>query len=510
MKSFIYLQRFLVVFSVLCHFAINSYSQLVDRDSLTINNKLNKIINQLDSLTKKDKPQLQSVGTLSLNTTSIPIHYNAAITKRHWVTCCFRKGVMLSIKSNNFLFIDSISLLIKDGYIVEINVFSDNKKFENKGAPIEITSSRLSKGDLLYNIFKPNESISLTDILLFNSFNSYTADDGYYLLNNTKKSITLNRKIYDLTDSSNLDITYLNAFNFDFSGNTSPSYLGLFNVFAPTTRLFKNKKWGFMAGIEKINYSNGNINGNDSNQIEYFVQNLVNRFDATKNMNNNNYTVRDSASYSKQYNEYTYSSKNTVWSFYFEPTYRLTHYDPSDPKAGLYLHLHFELLVNDWSRTANIQNIQDTALVNAGSNTLTPNSKLLFVSPTQIVSNYNFLTGCFGAGFTFYCSPFKSKKIHFLFQPTFGMAVNAPDFNLIDNPENPPAPNGTFSGSVTDSYLSAFYLIRSSFIETFSSSIQFVLGINIRGQFPSNNPQYAAYAGVNLDLMSLEKLFTTP
>src|SRR5580704_4024473 len=200
------------------------------------------------------------------------------------------------------------------------------------------------------------------------------------------------------TKPPSLYITFLNAANFDFSGKLSTTYMGIFKLFAPN---INKSNWGFIAGIEKINYSAGNINGNDSTQTEYFIQNfLLNPINhVTIDPVTGTYTnyIQPGARYLQQYNQYSYKTSNTVWSFYAEPMYRLPFLKGSkDDRQGFYVHLHAELLENEWTKTVNIKNLYqnpDTLVVI--SNTQSQEG-FYWVANNPITSNYNFLTGYFG------------------------------------------------------------------------------------------------------------------
>ena len=296
-------------------------------------------------------------------------------------------------------------------------------------------------------------------------------------------------------DSTNDHLTLLSALNFDFSGKLTASYLGLFNIFAPN---IKKTRWGFITGIEKINYSNGNINGNDTGQFVYSqVNTLLNPLDFYKPTD----TVRQGATYLRQYNKYTFSNANTVWSFYIQPLFKL---GSPDKKTGVYLHFHAELLVNQYSRTTNIQTIsQDTQAVAANQTHNGYNR----VQNNPIIGNSNFISGYFGAGVTFYLKPFEKPRTHFFFQPTFGVAFSSPKLDSLGG-TSIPQQNGTYLTSFEYNKPKAFYLVRASYIQTMSTKSELIIGMAIRGIFPDQVPQYAAFLGINLDLNALVKLIT--
>jgi hypothetical protein len=307
-------------------------------------------------------------------------------------------------------------------------------------------------------------------------------------------------------DSCSL-IYLLTAANFNFSGKLSTTYMGRLNIFAPNLH---HSRFGFNTGIEKINYSNGNINGNDSSSSIYYQQNYVlNPLQVYRGPLYD--TVLAGAKYIQEYNQYTYSNTNTVWSFYFQPMYKFLPMGNWDRRQGLYVHVHFELLVNQWTRTASIKNIYtnpDTSIA------VTPSdSSFYWVKNNPIVSNFNFLTGNFGAGITFYTNlrvTVKDTSTHFWGQVTAGASFHAPDLGQLSNPNEPPSPNGTYP-HINFTYPKAqpFYLIRINFIRSLSTTSQLMIGGVFRGGSSPQNYQYAVYLGLSLDVAALSKLIGT-
>jgi hypothetical protein len=298
------------------------------------------------------------------------------------------------------------------------------------------------------------------------------------------------------------NINILTAANFDFTGKLSASYLGLFNVFAPN---IANTKFGFNFGIEKISYSATNINGNDSNQVEYFPQNfLLNPLAVNRQSN----TINAGARYLQQYNQYTFTSSNRVWSFYLAPLWRLIRLDQKDGRMGLFAHFHTELLINQWTRTASVRNLYqnpDTLTVAGNS---TPAAGFYWVAKNPIVANYNFISGYFGAGLTLFTNLYDGKSLFFC-QGTLGYANHTPDFSRLTDPTLLLNANGTYSGNdVVSPKTKAFYLLRTNFIQELSTKSQLVIGFLIRGNFADVNCQYAAFVGLNLDLQAIAKLIT--
>jgi hypothetical protein len=321
------------------------------------------------------------------------------------------------------------------------------------------------------------------------------------------------------------NITILNAFNFDFNGPLTASYLGLVNIFAPdffSKRIKqKNGRFGFLAGLEKINYSTANIHGNDSTQTQYVYQFVL------ANPTGYDYVNKQISPGSKvyyEYNKYSFSSKNLVLSLYFDPTYRtdIIPFDSSDSKVGLYLHFHGEFMVNEWTNITNFNTLFRDSL-NYGSSSASglasPPANFVhsyLVSP--INANYTIISGNFGVGTTLYVAPFpKDSTTHVFFQATVGASINSPNFGNLttfttstgNGLINLPNINGTPNGPITYSHLKAFWLVRSSIMQSLSNKTELILGATIRGVFPSVAPQYAIYFGLNLDFSFFTGLFSS-
>jgi len=315
----------------------------------------------------------------------------------------------------------------------------------------------------------------------------------------------------ELDSGSNFYITFLNAANFDFSGKLSTSYLGHFGIFAPQAF---GKKFGFLTGIEKITYANG-ILGNDTAQIEYFTQNIVRPNDYNKNVPPPN-NVRDSAVYHHQFSKYTFKSSNTAWSYYIEPLWLVKSLKKqhSDHNVGIYIHAHGELFMNVWSRTQTSTILADTQLVYTvhGPNDVNSSPIVRDQPSGPITGNKTVFSGYFGVGPTFFLNPFRNMKMdsssRFFFQVTIGAAINAPNFSVLTNQQYPLNPNGTYEFATSYSKLKAFYLVKAHFIHNLSSSSQIIIGFLIRDLLPSENPQYAAFIGLNVSLPGLLKLIS--
>ncbi len=298
-------------------------------------------------------------------------------------------------------------------------------------------------------------------------------------------------------------IMFLNAYNFDF-GNTSPSsnYVGHLNLFSPSLNKkvnenendieMKNERWGwgFNTGILKISYSQKD----SSNAFQNFKENVfISPFDELK----------DSLKYLKQINTYKVETKNTVWSFYVQPTFELT---KASNKQHIYLHAHAELFATHWSSKTSIVNIKqdtDTGLYIKATN---PGFVIRSRLSDEVSTSSNTVSGYFGAGLTFDLKPWDNGS--FFFQPTLGFTTNKPSLSSTDISSSI---NGTAvkkTNSVFDKTWNSFYLVRAYYTHGISKTAErdgstIILGMDIRGFFPVYAPQYAAYIGLNVGLDSI-------
>jgi hypothetical protein len=104
------------------------------------------------------------------------------------------------------------------------------------------------------------------------------------------------------------------------------------------------------------------------------------------------------------------------------------------------------------------------------------------VAPSNYNSSIAAYYGYFGAGLTFYLTPW--TKSHFFFQPTVGVK------------------NGSFIGEGLTQW-QGFYLLRTYYITKLSNASTLIIGTDIRGNFPTDAPIYAVYVGLNLKLETL-------
>ena len=92
--------------------------------------------------------------------------------------------------------IKKVTLLIKDGYILDINVYSDkDEQFTNGKAPITISTRRFSLGDSLRSTSLKNRAIILRDFLQYKPNNTFAPEDGFITLDASKKCDSLFRNV---------------------------------------------------------------------------------------------------------------------------------------------------------------------------------------------------------------------------------------------------------------------------------------------------------------------------
>jgi hypothetical protein len=272
-------------------------------------------------------------------------------------------------------------------------------------------------------------------------------------------------------------LMFLNAANFDFSGQLASNYVGHVNIYAPHPVDHGFWKFmGFNVGIMKLNYSN-----NDTVQAQKVTENVL--IDPLQK------PIMGSK-YLRQLNVYSTQIKQTAWSFYAQPLFQLT---DSASNQKVFVHGHFELLVNKYTTTTSVNNIRtDTAVVDSSASVFRSDGN------NQTSFNNKFLDGYFGVGLTFDLQPYKSAE--FFFQPTVGWTTGIPTLS----PLNTQAYNNRQISVTKKWYM--FYLVRSYYIQKLSGMSTLVLGTDIRGFFPKNAPQLATYIGLNVNVNDVIKL----
>jgi|GEM_PF-2604435 len=296
-------------------------------------------------------------------------------------------------------------------------------------------------------------------------------------------------------------ITFLNGANFDFSSNVSGSYIAEFNVFdANLFKIEKNHRWGMAFGIQKINYTSGNIKGNDSSDIAFGPQNFLLNPLQRSSVNNKGY-IDSGSRYVQQYRKFKSSSKNTVWSVFAQPTFRISRHKLNDPpNEGFYAHAYAEFLLNQWTKNVSISTLyQNPDTIETTK--MVSDSGFYWVAGDTIVSNYNFISGYYGLGISLYEHIAHDTTSHFFGQFTIGRAVQTPNFNFLLN--TVPAVSGRVPlNRAINTKGNWFYLVKAEFSKNISKS-QLVIGAEFRSNFSAQTEQYAIYVGLNLNLSSV-------
>jgi hypothetical protein len=320
----------------------------------------------------------------------------------------------------------------------------------------------------------------------------------------------VNSKKDDLSIWNN--ITFLNAANFDFSPTVTGSYLGKLNILSPD---IKNTPFGFNAGIMRVKF-----NYKDSSNVTFYTENkLIHPLDS----------IKQGGKYLREFNQYTTTRSNIVWSFYAQPMLRLFSWPFGKGKTkdgnfalnsgypnGIYLHFHLELLVNKANVTTSIQNLQrDTSTIDTSKHL-----SYLVYERNPLIFDKTFLNGYYGFGLTINVDPFGNGNSRFFFQPTIGKTTNYPNWTSEDISANTvnivPTRSGTgiqssgrgFDQTYEPIPSSWFYLIRAEFTQMLSNNSQIIVGSDIRGLFPKYDPLYSAYIGLNVNLNALVSIIS--
>jgi hypothetical protein len=189
--------EFRICFFLLIVISLNSFSQTdstktdtttTTRDTTKVSDssKLEEVKSKLDELYNLVKlnsirDSSQQTGVVRMNTRLVSVHSmaNGNITGRK-------------------ILIDSISLLINDGFVIEIIAYSDKNRFTNTLAPIAITPTRLNRGarmDWLFGMDNTKEKILLQEILYFQAYNSYLPNDAFVWLTQNKPAAILDKGV---------------------------------------------------------------------------------------------------------------------------------------------------------------------------------------------------------------------------------------------------------------------------------------------------------------------------
>lgn len=305
-----------------------------------------------------------------------------------------------------------------------------------------------------------------------NTINVFSGDNIFLIGKNNDKE--KNEKV---EEASACQIMYLNAVNFNFDNNKS-GYAGHLNFFY--TSHDAGKRFGFNAGLMKINYSN-----NDSLYTNRLTYVKINPLDELTPGNK----------YLRQFNEYKRKSTNSSYSIYFQPLCRLNKDAVKESGIDVYAHLHAELLITKFETTTTINTIQQDTIAVAAGETAPLNT--LDILHKELTLSKTLLNGYLGGGLTFNVKLKKDSSI--FFQPTFGFTTNYPQPASVNG-------SGYYRIEGKDSW-NGFYLIRSYYRNKLTSGTELIIGTDIRGLLPEYPPYYSVYVGVNTSLDKLAELF---
>lgn len=147
--------------------------------------KLEKITSTLEDilakLKKNDNDEKQFIGVIKIDCDK-PINLYKA--KNQQKTAADEK-----VK------VEKVTMQVKDGYIIDLNVYTDKGSFTNTESPITISTRRFSDSDYLFGIRDKSSSILLKEFLMFEPYNTYVPEDGFIVLDCKKNSDSLFRNV---------------------------------------------------------------------------------------------------------------------------------------------------------------------------------------------------------------------------------------------------------------------------------------------------------------------------
>ena len=169
-------------------FAGKSFAQTgSDTTKTSDTSKIQQVSNKVDELIQRiqnaETDKKEQVGVISFSDT-IPVHLYVKDPNTHKMK-----------KTGRMITVERVSLLLKDGYAVEILVFSGRRKFTNTKAPVTISTRRFMQTEYLLNVKNLDESVLLKEVLSYDAFNSFFPDDGHVWLTHSQPSDTLAKNI---------------------------------------------------------------------------------------------------------------------------------------------------------------------------------------------------------------------------------------------------------------------------------------------------------------------------
>ncbi|SDH34997.1 hypothetical protein [Chitinophaga filiformis] len=270
---------------------------------------------------------------------------------------------------------------------------------------------------------------------------------------------------------------FLNAANFDFDRSSNVSYLGHINAFVPD--LWQGL--GLNAGIMKINFSNDSIQTSSKQTSNVLIKPLDPLAEGTK--------------YLRQFNESEYVTKYIMWSFYFEPFYKIKLSD----RLEILPHLHYELQLNKWTTDVTMRNIQtDTLVMNAETikQVYSINNDFGSGSTANLKSNYSWVSHNVGVGCIFLVKPWSGSKI--FAQLVYGISLHEKKIQSARV-----LPRSFFRNA---DKIDLFYLTRIYLQQELVGNLDAVLGLNVQKFRTDVVANYAPYLGINVGLDGLKKL----
>lgn len=184
----------LLLLLVVLGFAVQSWgqdgkNQEISNDTIPEISKLTAKIEYLTKLVEKNNDDVtQDVGKIITHKSLKSITISILIDKKE--------------QTVGEVDIDYISIMIKNGCILEIQAVSDKRVFSNKWSPIAVTTSRMNNNDKLYSNSNLDEYIKIADILKYVSIKPYLPENSNFILKQgeekiLKRGVGLN-SIFDL------------------------------------------------------------------------------------------------------------------------------------------------------------------------------------------------------------------------------------------------------------------------------------------------------------------------
>ena len=157
----------------------------IDSTLTSISSSLEEIRKRLEKDSIDDK---EPTGVIYFDTLlKVPVYIYNNGTKKHQ-------------KTGRTVMVDRMTLLVRDGYIIDVQVHTTNKNvFTNTRSPITLNGNYLSKTtrrlDYLRSTRNGEESIILQDVLFYDPWTTFYPEDHFYVLDRTKPRDTLSKNV---------------------------------------------------------------------------------------------------------------------------------------------------------------------------------------------------------------------------------------------------------------------------------------------------------------------------